>query len=138
MCVGMQSGSKADKNLRFLLQKVLKQSDVGSLGRIVLPKVRPPSIYRRIPHLHIQNLSYTDCCMHASALHMCSTQVKFAMINWRATGFFSCAKNCLPFSWTTSEGSGDSPAGAEDEGWHLHPDGGHRHIAGLEHAVQVS
>ncbi|KAJ3687353.1 hypothetical protein LUZ61_016517 [Rhynchospora tenuis] len=27
-----------DKNLRFLLQKVLKQSDVGSLGRIVLPK----------------------------------------------------------------------------------------------------
>ncbi|GJM92116.1 hypothetical protein PR202_ga08547 [Eleusine coracana subsp. coracana] len=33
-----QSGSKADKNLRFLLQKVLKQSDVGSLGRIVLPK----------------------------------------------------------------------------------------------------
>ncbi|XP_078445753.1 B3 domain-containing transcription factor ABI3-like [Wolffia australiana] len=29
---------KAEKNLRFLLQKVLKQSDVGSLGRIVLPK----------------------------------------------------------------------------------------------------
>lgn len=25
--------------MRFLLQKVLKQSDVGSLGRIVLPKV---------------------------------------------------------------------------------------------------
>jgi len=39
MCVGLQ-GVKADKNLRFLLQKVLKQSDVGSLGRIVLPKVR--------------------------------------------------------------------------------------------------
>uniref|UniRef100_A0A0D9V9D1 TF-B3 domain-containing protein n=1 Tax=Leersia perrieri TaxID=77586 RepID=A0A0D9V9D1_9ORYZ len=35
-----QGGTKstADKNLRFLLQKVLKQSDVGSLGRIVLPK----------------------------------------------------------------------------------------------------
>ncbi|XP_062208700.1 regulatory protein viviparous-1-like [Phragmites australis] len=31
-------GNKTDKNLRFLLQKVLKQSDVGSLGRIVLPK----------------------------------------------------------------------------------------------------
>uniref|UniRef100_A0A7N0SZJ3 TF-B3 domain-containing protein n=1 Tax=Kalanchoe fedtschenkoi TaxID=63787 RepID=A0A7N0SZJ3_KALFE len=31
-------GLKAEKNLRFLLQKVLKQSDVGSLGRIVLPK----------------------------------------------------------------------------------------------------
>ncbi|BAD82433.1 VP1 protein, OSVP1 [Oryza sativa Japonica Group] len=30
--------AKTDKNLRFLLQKVLKQSDVGSLGRIVLPK----------------------------------------------------------------------------------------------------
>jgi hypothetical protein len=44
MCVllHMQSGGKADKNLRFLLQKVLKQSDVGSLGRIVLPKVRQP------------------------------------------------------------------------------------------------
>ncbi|XP_078149667.1 B3 domain-containing protein VP1-like [Carex rostrata] len=27
-----------DKNMRFLLQKVLKQSDVGNLGRIVLPK----------------------------------------------------------------------------------------------------
>ncbi|CAD6228554.1 unnamed protein product [Miscanthus lutarioriparius] len=33
-----RQGVKADKNLRFLLQKVLKQSDVGSLGRIVLPK----------------------------------------------------------------------------------------------------
>ncbi|KAG0540676.1 hypothetical protein BDA96_03G429400 [Sorghum bicolor] len=33
-----RQGAKADKNLRFLLQKVLKQSDVGSLGRIVLPK----------------------------------------------------------------------------------------------------
>ncbi|KAJ0453999.1 putative transcription factor B3-Domain family [Helianthus annuus] len=29
---------KTEKNLKFLLQKVLKQSDVGSLGRIVLPK----------------------------------------------------------------------------------------------------
>ncbi|KAL3647666.1 B3 domain-containing transcription factor [Castilleja foliolosa] len=29
---------KSEKNLKFLLQKVLKQSDVGSLGRIVLPK----------------------------------------------------------------------------------------------------
>jgi hypothetical protein len=37
---GILQGAKADKNLRFLLQKVLKQSDVGSLGRIVLPKVR--------------------------------------------------------------------------------------------------
>ncbi|KAF0916456.1 hypothetical protein E2562_007541 [Oryza meyeriana var. granulata] len=33
-----QAPTKTDKNLRFLLQKVLKQSDVGSLGRIVLPK----------------------------------------------------------------------------------------------------
>ncbi|XP_042467634.1 regulatory protein viviparous-1-like [Zingiber officinale] len=31
-------GWKGEKNLKFLLQKVLKQSDVGSLGRIVLPK----------------------------------------------------------------------------------------------------
>ena len=34
MYVVMQ-GAKTDKNLRYLLQKVLKQSDVGSLGRIV-------------------------------------------------------------------------------------------------------
>ncbi|PVH37616.1 hypothetical protein PAHAL_5G047500 [Panicum hallii] len=33
-----RQGAKTDKNLRYLLQKVLKQSDVGSLGRIVLPK----------------------------------------------------------------------------------------------------
>ncbi|GMH20415.1 hypothetical protein Nepgr_022256 [Nepenthes gracilis] len=33
-----KQGWKAEKNLRFLLQKVLKQSDVGNLGRIVLPK----------------------------------------------------------------------------------------------------
>ena len=33
-----RQGWKSEKNLRFLLQKVLKQSDVGSLGRIVLPK----------------------------------------------------------------------------------------------------
>ncbi|CAN6449206.1 unnamed protein product [Victoria cruziana] len=36
--VDRQQGSKTEKNLRFLLQKVLKQSDVGNLGRIVLPK----------------------------------------------------------------------------------------------------
>ncbi|KAI3678735.1 hypothetical protein L6452_38038 [Arctium lappa] len=33
-----RQGLKTEKNLKFLLQKVLKQSDVGSLGRIVLPK----------------------------------------------------------------------------------------------------
>ncbi|CAL5427264.1 unnamed protein product [Camellia sinensis] len=33
-----QQGWKSEKNLKFLLQKVLKQSDVGNLGRIVLPK----------------------------------------------------------------------------------------------------
>ncbi|KAI4356458.1 hypothetical protein L6164_000480 [Bauhinia variegata] len=33
-----QGWIKPEKNLRFLLQKVLKQSDVGNLGRIVLPK----------------------------------------------------------------------------------------------------
>lgn len=36
----LAQGWKGEKNLKFLLQKVLKQSDVGSLGRIVLPKVR--------------------------------------------------------------------------------------------------
>ncbi|KAL2470631.1 B3 domain-containing transcription factor ABI3 [Abeliophyllum distichum] len=35
----LQQGNwKTEKNLKFLLQKVLKQSDVGNLGRIVLPK----------------------------------------------------------------------------------------------------
>ncbi|XP_071723708.1 B3 domain-containing transcription factor ABI3 [Rutidosis leptorrhynchoides] len=33
-----RQGLKPEKNLKFLLQKVLKQSDVGNLGRIVLPK----------------------------------------------------------------------------------------------------
>lgn len=33
-----RQGCKPEKNLKFLLQKVLKQSDVGNLGRIVLPK----------------------------------------------------------------------------------------------------
>ncbi|KAL3531145.1 hypothetical protein ACH5RR_010467 [Cinchona calisaya] len=33
-----KQGCKTEKNLKFLLQKVLKQSDVGNLGRIVLPK----------------------------------------------------------------------------------------------------
>ncbi|KAL4193634.1 hypothetical protein AMTRI_Chr06g177750 [Amborella trichopoda] len=33
-----RQGWKPEKNLKFLLQKVLKQSDVGNLGRIVLPK----------------------------------------------------------------------------------------------------
>lgn len=33
-----RGGLKAENNYKFLLRKVLKQSDVGSLGRIVLPK----------------------------------------------------------------------------------------------------
>ncbi|KAI3874096.1 hypothetical protein MKW98_013757 [Papaver atlanticum] len=33
-----QGCKPTEKNLKFLLQKVLKQSDVGNLGRIVLPK----------------------------------------------------------------------------------------------------
>nr|AAG22585.1 transcription factor viviparous 1 [Picea abies] len=33
-----RQGWKPEKHLKFLLQKVLKQSDVGNLGRIVLPK----------------------------------------------------------------------------------------------------
>ncbi|KAK9756787.1 hypothetical protein RND81_01G121100 [Saponaria officinalis] len=36
--VEKKQGWKTEKNLKFLLQKVLKQSDVGNLGRIVLPK----------------------------------------------------------------------------------------------------
>lgn len=39
-------GWKPEKNLRFLLQKVLKQSDVGNLGRIVLPKASNLTLLR--------------------------------------------------------------------------------------------
>ncbi|MCD7452327.1 manganese peroxidase [Datura stramonium] len=35
---GKRQACRTEKNLKFLLQKVLKQSDVGNLGRIVLPK----------------------------------------------------------------------------------------------------
>lgn len=38
MCLVVQ-GFKPEKSLKFLLQKVLKQSDVCNLGRIVMPKV---------------------------------------------------------------------------------------------------
>ncbi|XP_020576913.1 regulatory protein viviparous-1-like isoform X2 [Phalaenopsis equestris] len=34
----LREGIKSENNYKFLLRKVLKQSDVGSLGRIVLPK----------------------------------------------------------------------------------------------------
>ncbi|XP_010527217.1 PREDICTED: B3 domain-containing transcription factor ABI3-like isoform X2 [Tarenaya hassleriana] len=41
-----RQGWKQEKSLRFLLQKVLKQSDVGNLGRIVLPKVKKKNTFR--------------------------------------------------------------------------------------------
>jgi hypothetical protein len=79
ICACMQSGSKADKNLRFLLQKVLKQSDVGNLGRIVLPKVRQPRHHRRASlYPTCTNKSreaIASCaCMHPLNLHMCSSK----------------------------------------------------------------
>ncbi|XP_060177416.1 B3 domain-containing transcription factor ABI3-like isoform X3 [Lycium barbarum] len=40
---------RTEKNLKFLLQKVLKQSDVGNLGRIVLPKQKEAESH--LPHL---------------------------------------------------------------------------------------
>ncbi|XP_042385818.1 regulatory protein viviparous-1-like isoform X2 [Zingiber officinale] len=45
-------GLKCEKNLKFLLQKVLKQSDVGSLGRIVLPKKEAETL---LPELDARN-----------------------------------------------------------------------------------
>jgi hypothetical protein len=74
----MQSGGKADRNLRFLLRKVLKQSDVGNLGRIVLPKVRQPR-HRSpssTPHLHAYRslvAQLLHASIHPSALHMFSS-----------------------------------------------------------------
>lgn len=50
---------KVEKNLRFLLQKVLKQSDVGSLGRIVLPKVRNSDNILCLSYLKILKLGKT-------------------------------------------------------------------------------
>ncbi|XP_047337284.1 B3 domain-containing transcription factor ABI3 [Impatiens glandulifera] len=38
LSIQRRQGFKSEKNLKYLLQKVLKQSDVGNLGRIVLPK----------------------------------------------------------------------------------------------------
>ena len=66
MCVGLQ-GVKADKNLRFLLQKVLKQSDVGSLGRIVLPKVRQttPFMICIISSPPLANINLARCAVHS-------------------------------------------------------------------------
>ncbi|KAF3661349.1 B3 domain-containing transcription factor ABI3 isoform X2 [Capsicum chacoense] len=43
---------KTEKNLKFLLQKVLKQSDVNNLGRIVLPKREAE---RHLPHLETRD-----------------------------------------------------------------------------------
>ncbi|WMV36159.1 hypothetical protein MTR67_029544 [Solanum verrucosum] len=43
---------KSEKNLKFLLQKVLKQSDVNNLGRIVLPKKEAE---RHLPHLETRD-----------------------------------------------------------------------------------
>ncbi|XP_055831595.1 B3 domain-containing transcription factor ABI3-like [Solanum dulcamara] len=43
---------KTEKNLKFLLQKVLKQSDVNNLGRIVLPKKEAE---RHLPHLETRD-----------------------------------------------------------------------------------
>jgi len=37
----------------------------------------------------------------------------------------------------STEGSGNSPAGAGCEGRDLYPNGGHRHLSGMEHEVQV-
>ncbi|XAR61005.1 hypothetical protein NMG60_11034574 [Bertholletia excelsa] len=43
---------KPEKNLKFLLQKVLKQSDVGNLGRIVLPKKEAET---HLPELEVRD-----------------------------------------------------------------------------------
>jgi hypothetical protein len=58
-------------------------------------------------------------------------------INWPCWFGISLLKIVLS-SLDDSEGSGGSPARAQDEGWHLHPHGGHWDIARMEHAVQVS
>ncbi|KAL5562056.1 hypothetical protein UlMin_031803 [Ulmus minor] len=47
-----RQGWKPENNLRFLLQKVLKQSDVGSLGRIVLPKKEAET---HLPELEVRD-----------------------------------------------------------------------------------
>ncbi|KAE8708492.1 ABI3, putative isoform 3 [Hibiscus syriacus] len=47
-----RQGWKPEKNLRFLLQKVLKQNVVGNLGRIVLPK---KEVETRLPELEARD-----------------------------------------------------------------------------------
>ena len=57
--------------------------------------------------------------------------------SWIEYDLVSILKIVLP-SLHDSDGSRGSPAGAQDEVWNLHPHGGHRNIARMEHAVQVS
>lgn len=59
---------KGEKNLKFLLQKVLKQSDVGSLGRIVLPKVIKPLNFLTLNLLLVYGR--THICIYARLLCM--------------------------------------------------------------------
>ena len=80
MYVVVTQGAKTDKNLRYLLQKVLKQSDVGSLGRIVLPKVRqttPFMIYIISTPLGHANLKFLD---RSAIVQACIHLQKFSKI----------------------------------------------------------
>ncbi|KAL1539613.1 acetolactate synthase [Salvia divinorum] len=96
-----QQGWKTEKNLKFLLQKVLKQSDVGNLGRIVLPKKEAES---HLPELetrdgisiamedigtsHVWNMRYRFWPNNKSRMYLLENTGDFVRVNGLQEGDF--------------------------------------------------
>ncbi|CAM9003174.1 unnamed protein product [Rhodiola kirilowii] len=111
-------GQKPEKNLRFLLQKVLKQSDVGSLGRIVLPKkeaeIHLPQLNARdginiamedIGTMHVWNMRYRFWPNNKSRMYPIGKHSEFVKSNGLQEGDFiviysdiKCWKICKQIS----------------------------------------
>ncbi|CAM8888481.1 unnamed protein product [Rhodiola kirilowii] len=98
---GRSQGPKPEKNLRFLLQKVLKQSDVGSLGRIVLPKkeaeIHLPQLNARdginiamedIGTMHVWNMRYRFWPNNKSRMYLLENTGEFVKSNGLQEGDF--------------------------------------------------
>ncbi|XLS55180.1 hypothetical protein HN51_004935, partial [Arachis hypogaea] len=113
-------GWKSEKNLRFLLQKVLKQSDVGSLGRIVLPKKEAethlPELEARdgititmedIGTSRVWNMRYRYWPNNKSRMYLLENTGDFVKANGLQEGDFiviysdvKCGKFVRPSSWS--------------------------------------
>ena len=115
-------GWKQEKNLKFLLQKVLKQSDVGNLGRIVLPKVL--LISRNFPLIAILSI------------------MKKLFLIWycvRSYGSkFYLLQFWLEFNWIIyTERSRNPSSGTGNKGRDFDCNGRYRNFSRVEHALQV-